>query len=459
MNLDNYYFLAPVWLQNLLISLYGLKLKQIRYGKNYSPVFKQIKTHLKFSQDDLLAYQIQQLRKILISSSQYVPYYRQIFNDQGITAQDIQTLADLKKIPILNKDTLRKNWQQFIDQRFKKKYLVTVHTSGTTGSPLTIFCTPEIRQRNYAFFDRFLEDVGIPYKGRRATMGGRVIMHPDYMKPPFWRYSCFQKNLLLSIFHLTDTSIPTYVEKLKRFKPDYLDAYPTSLYVLSKFALDHHIDLSEMAKGITTSAEKLQPEHRKIIESVFKLSIYDQYGSAEMCIFVAQCKKGKYHIHSDYGIIEFLTEEGQPAKPGETAELICTGLINPVMPMIRYRIGDWGVLSSSGCDCGSSFPVMDEIIGRSDDFIITPDGRKVSRMGRVFYDYPVQQVQYIQRSVDSLDVYIVKGNGFSQASEEKAYAELRKRLGAEIAIQLHFVDHIVREPNGKFKSVISHIKK
>jgi phenylacetate-CoA ligase len=459
MNVDNYYFKSPVWLQNLLISLYGLKLKRIRHGKDYRPVFKQIKEHLKFSQDDLSEYQTQQLRKILISASQYVPYYRQVFDQQGIKAQDIQTLADLKKIPILNKDDLRKNSEQFIDHRFKKKSLVAIHTSGTTGSPLTVFCTPEVRQVNYAFFDRFLADVGIPHTGRHATMGGRIIMPPDSMEAPFWRYSYFQKNLLLSIFHLTDKSIPAYVEKLTSFKPDYLDAYPTSLYVLSKYAMDHHLDLSGIAKGITTSAEKLQPEHRKIIESVFRLSIFDQYGSAEMCIFVAQCKDGKYHIHSDYGIVEFLNEKGLPAKPGESAELICTGLINPVMPMIRYRIGDLGVLSSAGCACGSPFPVMDDIIGRSDDFIITPDGRKISRMGRVFYDYPVQQVQYIQRSADSLDVYIVKGDRFTRASEEKAYVELRKRLGPEIAIRLHFVDQIERDKNGKFKSVISLIKK
>ena len=186
---------------------------------------------------------------------------------------------------------------------------------------------------------------------------------------------------------------------------------------------------------------------------------YDQYGAVEMCVFVAQCTKGKYHVHSDYGIIEFINEYGKPACPGETAELVCTGLINPVMPLIRYRIGDLGVLSDDNCDCGNPFPIMKELIGRTEDTIITPEGNKISRLGRVIYDFPIKEIQYIQNSKKSLKILIVKDVSYTFKDEQHLIKELRKRLGAKIAIDINHVDKIERNFNNKFKTVLSNLDK
>jgi phenylacetate-CoA ligase len=229
------------------------------------------------------------------------------------------------------------------------------------------------------------------------------------------------------------------------------------LYTIASFAKDHNISLINITKGITTSAETLFAEQREVIETAFGVPIFDQYGAAEMCVFVGQCREGTYHIHIDYGIIEFLRDDGTPAPAGEEAEIVCTGLINPVMPLIRYRIGDRAVLSDETCKCGSIFPIVENVLGRIDDVIITPDGKQVGRLSPVFKGLPVKEVQYIQRDKNSVIVQIVKTEGYTVETEKQSIHELRKRLGNEIAIQLKYVESIPRGEGGKLKSIISHI--
>ena len=263
--------------------------------------------------------------------------------------------------------------------------------------------------------------------------------------------------MLFSSYHITEENIPYYIDKLVKFKPDYIDAYPSSLYSIARYAQKHNINIKKVTNGITTSAETLLPDQRETIETVFGVPVTDQYGAAEMCIFVGQCKKGNYHIHSDYAVVEFLKEDGSQAGPGEEAEIVCTGLINPVMPLVRYRIGDRGILSDKKCKCGSPFPVMEKILGRMDDVIVTPDDRRVGRLSPVLKGFPVKEVQYIQKTVDALEVLIIKDCGYTGDTDKDVISELRKRLGHDICIGIKYASVIKRGRGGKLKTVISHI--
>jgi len=456
--LETVYLKCPVWAQNALLSLYGYKIHKARYGGNYSGFLKKIRGNLNLDKKQLLEYQAKNLRELIQQAAHNVPYYHHLFNKNHITADSIKTLDDLQKIPILGKDPLRQDPERFINQRYHKKDLNTIYTSGTTGTPLKIYCTSETRQLNYAFYDRFLEQAGINRKGRKVTLGGRTIVPSEQMHPPFWRYSQFQKNLFFSSYHLTEGNIPHYIDKFSKFQPEYIDSYPSSLYVIAKYAAEHNINLKGIIKAITTSAETLFPEQREIIESVFGVPIFDQYGAVEMCVFVSQCKNLNYHIQMDYGIIEYLRNDGTQAKPGEEAEIICTGFINPVMPLIRYHIGDRGIFSDKPCRCGSNFPVMEKILGRMDDIILTPDGRKVGRLGPVIRGFPVKEVQYIQEKVSELIVLIVKDAGFNTfTTERELIKELQKRVGTKIDLKFKYVDKIERSSGGKLRTLISKI--
>jgi phenylacetate-CoA ligase len=456
--LESLYFKSPTLIQNIALSAYGYKIDRMHHGGKYSDFFRNVCRQYNFDKNELEDYVNSQIMSLIRDAALDVPYYKELFKRYGLTARDIHSVDDIKKIPLLEKEGLRSDPSRFVSTKYNKNDLVNIHTTGTTGTPLNIYCSPQVRQLNYAYYDRFLSTNSIKHEGKRATFGGRIIVHHNQDKPPFWRYSAFQKNLLFSSYHLTDANMPAYIEKMIDFRPDFIDAYPSSLYAIAFYAKQHNMDLRNVTDGITTSAETLFSEQRKIIESEFGMPVCDQYGAAEMCVFVGQCREGNYHINSDYGLIEFLRDDGTYASEGEEAELVCTGFINPVMPLIRYRIGDRGVLSDRHCKCGSIFPVMESITGRMDDAIDTPDGKKVGRLSPVFKGFPVKEVQFIQVDINSVVVQVVKAEGYTIETERKAILELRKRLGNEISIQMEYVNNIPRGKGGKLRSVISHLK-
>lgn len=455
---EKIYNRSPIWLQNSLLTLYGYNVNRIRYGGSYNRYYEEYISRLKLSENSLLELQNKQLLNIIKQAVIFVPYYRELFDKNGLSISDINDVSDLYKIPVLGKDLLRQNPKHFINESYKHGSLIKINTTGTTGTPLDIYCDADARQRNYAFYNRFLYQNNINYKHKRATFGGRIIIPSDQRSSTFWRYSYFQKNLLFSSYHISDENFPYYIDQLIKFKPDFIDSYPSSLYVIAHYALTHGVDLSGITRRITTSAETLYPDQRKVIEAAFHAPISDQYGAAEMCVFVGQCVEGSYHIHTDYGVVEFLRENGDAAGIGEEAEIVCTGFVNYAMPLIRYRIGDRGVLSDKQCKCGSAFPILEKLLGRVDDVIITPDGRKVGRLSPVLKGFPVKEVQYVQKTKRMVDVLIVKDSLYTESTEKKLIGELRKRLGSKIAINIEYVPSINRGKGGKLKSIISSVK-
>lgn len=454
---ENAIFYSPVLIQNIALSIYGLKTQYIRYGGNYTNYYNTVSAHLAYNQSELNAYIQSTLIKTINDAAENVPYYKALFQRENIHPDSIKSIDDLKRIPILEKEPLREAPKKFIHKTFNSNRLLIVHTTGSTGTPLKIYCNNETRQRNYAFYSRYLNQAGISFKQNRATFGGRIIVPSKQKNPPFWRNSFFQRNILFSSYHLTDANIPSYIRKLTKIKPDYIDTYPSSLYCIASYAETHNINLKGITKAITTSAETLYPEQRKVIEGVFGVPIYDQYGAAEMCIFVGQCKEGNYHIHTDYGVVEFLREDGSQAKAGEDSEIICTSFINPVMPLIRYRIGDTGIYSDRPCGCGSLFPVMEKISGRVDDVITTPDGKKIGRLSPVMKGIPVKEIQFIQKVLSEVEVLVVKAQGYDENTEIELINQLRKRLGEDISMDIKYVDRIHRGKGAKLKSIVSMI--
>jgi phenylacetate-CoA ligase len=455
---ERLYSKLPVALQNVVVSLYGLREHTIRYQGIYKQFEKSIEKNVSFSEECQLNFQEQQLRKVLTIAQRHVPYYNELFKKNNVPDVESFKIENLKYIPLLEKQKIRENPKEFLNNTFDSGKLITLNTTGTTGTPLKIKCTPEARQKNYAFFNRFLKSVGINPFDTRATFGGRLIVDYSTINPPFWRYSLFQKNLMFSSFHLTDSNIESYITALQEYKPSLIDSYPSSIYAIADFAQRKGISLSGITRGIVTSSETLPQHKRSVIENTFGVPVNDQYGAVEMCIFIGQCREGLYHIHSDYSIVEIIKEDGCYAEQGEEGEVVCTGFINTAMPLIRYRLGDCVIPSSKKCQCGSMFPVIEKIVGRTDDVIITPEGRKVGRLSPVLKGFPIHEAQYVQESVDNVTLNIIKGTNYTPGTDALVIDELRKRLGQKMKISINHVDSIKRGKGGKYRTVISNVK-
>ena len=456
--IERIYYNLPVVIQNIAVSLKGAMLERIRKGGVYKEEKEKITARSTWSKDQFANYQSDEFHSLFNYVINNVPFYKAWWEENSNYLSTHNNYIDIKSLPITSKEKLKKNVDDYISIELNTSQEVRTQTTGTTGTPLDIISDKTSRQKNYAHYDAYLESLGINPAKKRITIGGRIVVSPENKNPPFWRYSFFQKALLMSSYHLNEENIGIYVKKIKSFNPEYIESYPSSLFTIASYMLKKNIRVH--CKTIVTSAETLFPEQREIIEEAFSTKIFDHYGCAEMCVFVAQCKAGQYHVHSDYGVLEILNEANAPVETGTQGRVVCTGFINRAMTFIRYPIGDLATYSDIiNCECGLNTPILKEIAGRADDVLYTKDGRVIGRMSPVLKGLPVRESQFIQYNAGELDVLIVPEKKYSNTTDTKRVIKaVQLRMGKDCKVSVQLVDNIPRGSGGKFKSVISKIK-
>ena len=456
---EKLYFLSPILIQNLVVSAYGYKLYRERYAGNQDKYLRELLLSQWYKDEDIQRLVDERLLNIVSHAIKNVPFYRDLVRAERIDVRDIKGFQDIKKLPIISKEQIRENPRYYVADIFRQNDLITINTSGTSGKTLNIFVDKNSRRHSYAFFTRLKLWAGIKGWPTNVTFAGRTIVPPDVDHPPFWRRNLAMNNYLFSSYHLSWPNLKYYVEMLQKIQPYFIDSYPSSIYIVAKYMKENGLG-GIRPKAIITSSETLLDYQREIIKEVFGCPVYDQYGSAEQVVFVSQCEKESYHIHPEFGIVEFLREDGSEAMPGELARLICTGLTNRAMPLIRYDIGDVGVHSDEKCTCGRNFPLIKQIVGRNDDIIVTSDGRQVGRLDPIFKGLQsIREAQIVQENYNTIIVKVVAGKTFTHSDSEVIIKELKKRLGSQVSVTISLFDVIDRTNTGKFKSVISKVRR
>jgi phenylacetate-CoA ligase len=204
-------------------------------------------------------------------------------------------------------------------------------------------------------------------------------------------------------------------------------------------------------RGFITSSETLTAEQRQAVQDTFGCRIFDWYGSAERVSAIGTCEQGNYHILSDYGFTELVPQEN-----GEY-ELVSTGFDNLLMPLIRYHIDDAIVPADPDyiCPCGrSGFPVVEKMVGRTEDYLIRPDGRQVFMMSNITKSIVnILASQVRQESPDEVRILVVPASG-SIINEQEVIDRAREFLGEEMRIKVEHVTNIPKTSNGKFRAVV-----
>lgn len=457
MDLEKIYNNSPVLWQNLFCSLYGLKIYRGRYSPPFSDFFNALLDSQYLDRNAIEILQTKKLITLLKTAKRDTAYYAPTLPD--IPASQSLGLKDiLCNLPVLDKEQFRESPESFLSTRYDRRKLVKVNTSGTTGAPMTIYMTPEARKMNYAFFTRSKRWAGIGGFERSITFAGRLIVPKRQESPPFWRANRFYNNRIYSSYHISDVNLPSYIESIKAYSPFFIDAYPSSLYPVADYILRQGIT-GIRPKAIITSSETLLEHQRLAIEKAFGCKVFDQYGSAEQAVFACQCEHGAYHLNPEYGVLEVVDKNNKPVPDGELGEFVCTGFTNDAMPLIRYKIGDLGALSKEKCQCGRHFQVIEKIVGRMDDVLTTPEGTYVGRLDPVFKGMgnTVKETQIIQQATDLIDVILVRGSGYKEDDGLSITRELKKRMGEQVTISIHYVNEIPRCANGKFRAVINNI--
>jgi phenylacetate-CoA ligase len=443
-----------------MCSIYGAKLYRERYSSPWKKHFEYLMRTQFMSDEELKKIQIDSFKNLLSHAVENVPYYQKNMRLDKPEIEAVSSMEILRELPTLEKRILRETPEMLISKSYDTKKLIKINTSGTAGTPLTIYISPDARKKNYAFFERSKQWAGINGFQRSITFAGRTIVPAEQKGPPYWRKNWLFNNTSFSSYHLSENTIQDYVDAIRRIRPVFIDSYPSSIGFIADYLIWNNADGINV-KAIITSAETLFDYQREKIERAFGCKVYDQYGSAEQVVFVCQCEQGSYHLNPEYGYLEVLDRNNEPVKTGELGEFVCTGFTNTAMPLIRYKIGDMGVLTERKCECGRHFPVIERIDGRDDDVLITPEGRYIGRLDPIFkgVENTIKESQIIQEKIDLIRILIVRGEGYQEKHKEFIVRELGKRMGPAVVQKIEYVDSIPRTKSGKYRAVICKVNK
>jgi len=261
----------------------------------------------------------------------------------------------------------------------------------------------------------------------------------------------------MSSYHLAPDLIPSYLEALKAYRVRYLFGYTSSLHALAQEVLRRGFDNLKMAVAIT-NAEPLFEHQRLTIAEAFQCPVRETYGMTEVAAAASGGDAGTLHLWPEVGHIEVL-EGDRPIPDDCPGDLVATGLLNPDMPLVRYRVGDRIIRPSTDClcACGRTLPALLSVEGRKDDVLYTSDGRQIGRLDPVFKgDLPIREAQIIQETLGRVRLRYTPAPGFSPQAAVFLVVRIRDRMGP-VEVVLEEVDQIPRGTNGKFRAVISHL--
>lgn len=393
------------------------------------------------------------LRKIIKHAYDNVPLYHEKFRSAGIMPDDIKTVEDLNKIPITTKEEIQKNFpSNIIPKSVDLNKCRKTTTSGSTGIPLTIIYDEKADDYEKAIALRPNLTCGQGIRDKWA-----VITSPKHIKNRKW----FQKFGVFNPDYLSVFDNPKkQISILEKLNPVVLDGYASSIYLLAQEMKDSGNDKIN-PKLIYTTAEILEKNVRKYINSVFGVEVLDQFGCVELARTAWECHEhAGYHMDIDSVIMEFVSDN-EHVSPGERGDILYTGLYNYSMPFIRYSIGDVGVPSDEKCPCGRGLPLMKLVEGRKDAYMQLPSGRILPPIVWPVITEKIQGIAHckiIQEKRDVIKVQIVKGKYFLEDIPDRIKKDILNALGETLHIEIEILDKIPRDNTGKFRPVVSKVK-
>ncbi len=417
-------------------------------GRRY---LRELERNQWLSQPELRQVEWQKLKMLIQHAYTNVPFYRQRFQQLGITPADIQTREDFGRIPLLSKNDIRANQEAMIAQNYAKSQLRRDSTSGSTGIPLVVYLDKHRVPIDNAAFARSRRWFGIEVGDKAAWIWGRRDDLPNDSR--FGHLiTTLKRERWLNAFRVSDEEMQHFAEMLVKWQPDYLVGYATSVYHFARYVSNQHIQ-GLCFKAVETTAGTLWPYQRQKIEETFTCKVFDRYGSHEVGHIAAECEYGRMHIFSDVAYVEVL-ERDNSTPDSNIGEIIITPLYSYGMPLIRFRIGDLGILETQSCPCGRSLPVLREVTGRINSIIVLPSGKYL--YGGIFLTImedilEIQQFRIHQIATDKLEIWLAKGSGFSQETINLVHTRVIKLLGSEpVTVSIKATDEIPPTAAGKY---------
>lgn len=415
----------------------------------------RLRSHETFTAEALLALQQKLLHASMQKALVALPYYQHISADFGIS----EAACVLREaFPLMDKQTLLANPRTLYPHAGKRRPWEAIgKTSGTTGTPLSIWRSPISVAMENAFIKRHWSWSGFHDGMRRATLRGDMVVPLEQATAPYWFYNRYNQQLLLSSRHLVERCADPMIDMLERFAPAMLQAYPSTAYTLAQLLERRGRTLR--IPFLFSASEPLYPHQRKLIMERLGCQVMDMYGMAERVAFATQCEYGEMHINPDYSFVEIIDEHGLPTTG--YGRVVGTTLHNLAMPLMRYQLSDQSRWKPGSCRCGRHFPMIEAVTGKLEDSLTGSGGAVVSPSVLTFAFKGVSNIeksQVAQVGREQWQIRLVPGAGFSEEDGRKLIDNVRTLVDPGVQVDIVLRESLPNTEAGKFRWVVNEWK-
>lgn len=449
----------PIGLLNIAAPVYNLLPDSVRFTKTFSREWNELERISALTDDEIEKEQEMKLQKIINYAYEHVPYYKKLFDKNGIEPGDIMTRKDLEKIPLLSKNMLMEHREELLSDEYRKEQLIHVTSSGTTGVPVGFYVEKESHMRDWAYMYFMFRDYGLKPKSKRLVLRGKPFKEKQRGKKYQW--DAFKRELSIDIFSMNEQSLEEYCKAIEKYKPEFAHGYMSAMYTLCKYIEKRPGGLKHRFKGFIATSEMLVDEQRNYVETILGMPVLTFYGMSERVIWATQRHSDQRYIVAPlYGVTEIVDSDGKRIEEAnQTGELVGTGLLNYGMPLIRYKTGDMCSWSERG--------ILNTIQGRSRyDQFIAEDGSYIPVAYCTYCIHSdvfknVIRYQLYQEKKGEVIIKVVPAKEYTESDSRKILKEFEEKTeksGGQLQYRIKIVSEIVPKKNGKLLLVDQRLK-
>jgi phenylacetate-CoA ligase len=393
------------------------------------------------------AYKVRRLRKILALCERSVPLYREKFRDAGVGSRDLRALDDLRAFPVITREEVIAAYPDGILSRPTRSDDVVFRTSGTSGQFMQIAYSPQANDFLDAVYGRALFNAGYRPWDRIAYYWWEAAPKPPRL---YERLGLMRKDFLP-----VHPDPAEQLRDLERLHPRVIYHFPSSMLLVARLVEEQGTTMRP--ERVICHGEIMLPEQRAYLERILRCPVYDQYGAQEFNRMGWDCDAHTgFHEDSDSVHLEVLAGS-RAAAPAEEGEIMVTGLVNDLMPLVRYRIGDTGLFEGERCTCGRSLPLFRLTEGRLDDVLELPGGHRIGPRAlapRIEDLRGFRQYRVIQRAPDHLEVLLVCDDDADDRLEARVSETVKTVVGPDVRIEIRRVGEITLSRRGKLRKIV-----
>lgn len=401
------------------------------------------------------------LQRVLNHAKTTVPFYQSYYSDYAAN--------DIAALPILTRELVFNASDTLISSHLPLHHGGTyqLETSGSTGLNIKILATDATR----LFYDALMlrehrwrnRDFSKCLMAIRWARRGYANA-PDGIYQDSWGHPIdFYHQTGPAVFINISSANQEQIDAIFRYKPEYIQTYPSQLAALASFCLATNVKIPFLVEARVTG-ETFTDKHKNVIKEAWpQLIVSDVYSTVEIGAVAQQCLEyNNYHVNTENCLVEIVNKENKPCEIGEVGNVLLTSLMNYATPLIRYEIGDfaeWG----TPCACGRGSPVIRRIYGRSRNRLILPSGESRFPYLGERADVPdnikskILKFQIIQQNVHDIEVKLVVTKALTKEQESILLSMFHTNFVYPFNIFITYHDDIPLGPNGKYEEFISRV--